>query len=129
VLTCYARRNPRVGYVQGMGFAAALLLVFIDDPQDAFWCLAAIIEWLLPEDYYSATLLGLRTEQSVFAELVASKLPKLSAHLERHCVVAELFATRWFVTLFANVLPVETTLRVWDSLLLEGTKVRSADAR
>ena len=30
VLIAYARRDPRVGYVQGMGFVAALLLVFVD---------------------------------------------------------------------------------------------------
>ena len=32
-------------------------------------------------------------------------------------------ALSWFVALFANALPVETTLRVWDAFLLEGSKV------
>ena len=31
VLVAYARRDPAVGYVQGMGFVAALLLVFVED--------------------------------------------------------------------------------------------------
>lgn len=106
VLIAYARRDPRVGYVQGMGFVAALLLVFIDPPEEAFWCLCAVIECLLPEDYYSATLLGLRVEQAVFAELLTIKMPRLAAHLERHGVVTELFATRWFVAIFANALPI-----------------------
>ena len=34
VLVAYSLRNPRVGYVQGMGFVAALLLVFIDEPEE-----------------------------------------------------------------------------------------------
>ena len=123
VLVAYARRDPRVGYVQGMGFVAALLLVFVEDTEEAFWCLASVIEWLLPEDYYNATLLGLRTEQSIFGELVALRLPRIAAHFERHGCVVELFATRWFVALYANALPVETTLRVWDAFLLEGIKV------
>ena len=123
VLIAYARRDPRVGYVQGMGFVAALLLVFVDIPEDAFWCLCSVVEYLLPEDYYSATLLGLRTEQSVFTELLHQKLPKLAMHFTRHQVITELFATRWFVALFANALPIETTLRVWDAFLLEGAKV------
>ena len=50
-------------------------------------------------------------------------LPKVSRQLKTHGVVAELFATRWFVALFANSLPIETTLRVWDAFLLEGAKV------
>lgn len=123
VLIAYARRNPMVGYVQGMGFVAALLLIFIDDAHEAFWCLCAVVETLLPVDFYSATLLGLRVEQAVFAELLQWKMPKLAAHLTHHAVVPELFATRWFVALFANALPVETTLRVWDAFLLEGSKV------
>jgi len=123
ILVAYARRNPRVGYVQGMGFVAALLLIFIDDPEEAFWCFVAVIEWLLPEDFYSPTLLGLRTEQAVFNELVSTKLPRVSKQLQKHGVVAELFATRWFVAVFANSLPIETTLRVWDAFLLEGCKV------
>ena len=123
VLVAYARRDPSVGYVQGMGFVAALLLVFLEDPEESFWCLCSVIEWLLPEDYFNRTLLGLRVEQSVFSELVASKLPRLSQHLEHHCCVVELFATRWFVALYANALPIETTLRVWDAFLLEGCKV------
>ena len=123
VLVAYARRNPRVGYVQGMGFVAALLLIFVEEPEEAFWCLAAVVEYLLPPDYYAPTLLGLRAEQAVFVELVAAKLPRLAPHLQRHCVVPELFAMRWFVAIFANALPVETTLRVFDAFLLEGVKV------
>ena len=37
VLVAYARRAPNVGYVQGMGFIAALFLIFVEDPEDAFW--------------------------------------------------------------------------------------------
>jgi len=123
VLLAYARRAPAVGYVQGMGFVAALLLIFVEEPETAFWCLAAVVEFLLPVDFFSATLLGLRIEQAVFNDLVAIKLPKVSKQLRVHGVIAELFATRWFVALFANSLPIETTLRVWDAFLLEGQKV------
>ena len=123
VLLAYARRAPAVGYVQGMGFVAALLLIFVEEPETAFWCLAAVVEFLLPVDFFSATLLGLRIEQAVFNDLVAIKLPKVSKQLRLHGVIAELFATRWFVALFANSLPIETTLRVWDAFLLEGQKV------
>ena len=83
----------------------------------AIVCLSTAL-WLI-----TATLLGLRAEQAVFNELVASKLPRVAKQLHKHGVIAELFATRWFVALFANSLPIETTLRVWDAFLLEGTKV------
>jgi len=123
VLVAYARRDPSVGYVQGMGFVAAMLLVFVEEAVEAFWCLCALVETLLPPDFYSATLLGLRIELAVFADLLALKMPKLAAHLDRHAVSPELFATRWYVAIFANALPVETTLRVWDAFLHGGIKV------
>ena len=56
-------------------------------------------------------------------ELVRGKLPRVARQLEANGVAAELFATRWFVAIFANSLPIETTLRVWDVFLLEGCKV------
>ena len=57
VLVAYSLRNPRVGYVQGMGFIAALLLLFME-PEPAFWCLVAVVERLLPRDFFGGALLG-----------------------------------------------------------------------
>jgi hypothetical protein len=122
VLLAYARRNPAVGYVQGMGFLAAMLLLFLDE-EAAFWCLSAIVERLLPDSFFSPSLLGLRAELAAFGALVESKLPRLSAHLSAHGVVPELYATRWFIAGFATSLPMGTVLRIWDSFLCEGVKV------
>jgi len=122
VLVAYALRNPRVGYVQGMGFIAALLLVFMPT-EPAFWCFVAFVERLLPRDFFGDGLLGLIAEQRTLEELVGSKLPRLAKHLRRHGVQSEHYATRWFVCVFANTLPVETTLRVWDVFFCEGCKV------
>jgi hypothetical protein len=36
------RFNPEVGYCQGMGFLASMLLMSMDD-EDAFWTLAALV--------------------------------------------------------------------------------------
>jgi hypothetical protein len=52
VLATYSKRNPTVGYCQGMNFIAGRLLNFMDE-EEAFWTLAMIIETILPVDYYS----------------------------------------------------------------------------
>jgi hypothetical protein len=38
VLKAFSMHNPSVGYCQGMGFVAALLLIYLD-AEDAFWLL------------------------------------------------------------------------------------------
>jgi hypothetical protein len=122
VLLAYSRRNPVVGYVQGMGFLAAVLLLFLDD-EAAFWCLSAMIERLLPDSFFSPSLLGLRAELAAFGALVDAKLPRLASHLSAHGVVPELYATRWFIAGFATSLPMGTVLRIWDAFFCEGIKV------
>lgn len=60
---------------------------------------------------------------AVLGELVRSKLPALGAHLARIEVGISIFATDYFLCLFCTVMPAETAMRIWDSLLLEGPKV------
>lgn len=122
VLLAYARRNPGVGYVQGMGFLAAVLLLCLDE-EAAFWCLSAMIERFLPYSFFSPSLLGLRAELAVFGALVDDKLPRLASHLSAHGVVPALYATRWFIAGFATSLPMGTVLRIWDAFFCEGIKV------
>lgn len=64
VLIAYSVRNPTVGYCQSMNFIAAVLLMYLDEEQ-AFWVLAALVEDILPEDYYSPSLIGSRVDQQV----------------------------------------------------------------
>lgn len=33
------------------------------------------------------------------------------------------YATKWYITLFANVVPFKTQLRLWDALFLEGRDI------
>jgi hypothetical protein len=68
VLTAYVRRNPTVGYCQGLNFVAAHLLSYLDQEQ-AFWCLCCLIESILPIDYYTI-MIGLIIDQNLFRRLI-----------------------------------------------------------
>lgn len=37
-----------------------------------------------------------------------------------HSISTSSYATKWYITLFANSVPFATQLRLWDALLLEG---------
>ena len=45
-------------------------------------CLVAIVEHLIPKDYYSKTLVASQADQRVLKDLLAEKLPRLNNHFE-----------------------------------------------
>lgn len=52
-------------------------------------CLVAIVEHLIPKDYYSKTLVASQADQRVLKDLLAEKLPRLNNHFE----------TLWYVVI------------------------------
>nr|XP_023400876.1 TBC1 domain family member 2A isoform X2 [Loxodonta africana] len=56
VLLAFSWQNPTIGYCQGLNRLAAIALLILDEEESAFWCLVAIVETILPADYYSKTL-------------------------------------------------------------------------
>ncbi|KXZ51534.1 hypothetical protein GPECTOR_12g497 [Gonium pectorale] len=125
VLTAYARYDPGVGYVQGMGFVAAVLLLYLA-PEEAFWTLVAGPlggpggEGLRP--LYLAGMPGLHRCCYQFKGLLRDAVPRLAARMEREGVEPLFFATHWFNTAFAYSLPFSHLLPVWDVFLAEGLK-------
>ncbi|KAI9433667.1 TBC-domain-containing protein, partial [Lactarius indigo] len=123
VLIAYSRRNPAVGYCQGMNLVASTLLLVHADEEAAFWVLAALVERILPDGFFSPTLLPSRACPLVLLDLVQDGMPKLAAHLAELGIDLPAICFSWFLSLFTDCLPVETLFRVWDVLLLDGLDV------
>ncbi|XP_019196689.1 PREDICTED: rab GTPase-activating protein 1 isoform X3 [Ipomoea nil] len=121
LLTAYARHNPSVGYCQAMNFFAALLLLLMPE-ETAFWTLVGILDDYF-EGYYSEEMIESQVDQLVLEELVREKFPKLVNHLDYLGVQVAWVAGPWFLSIFMNMLPWESVLRVWDVLLFEGNRV------
>ncbi|KZT73579.1 TBC-domain-containing protein [Daedalea quercina L-15889] len=123
VLIAYSRRNPAVGYCQGMNLVTSTLLLIHADEEEAFWVLSAIIERILPEDFFSPSLLSSRACPLVLSEYVQESMPKLYHHLIELGVDLPAICFSWFLSLFTDCLPVETLFRVWDVFLVDGMDV------
>ena len=83
--------------------------------EDAFWCLVAVVEKLLPKSYYNHTMMAAQADQRVLTgsrliisfrlsltccvELVAERLPKLHQHLETHTVDLTLITFNWYLSI------------------------------
>ncbi|KAF8813556.1 TBC-domain-containing protein [Phlegmacium glaucopus] len=123
VLIAYSRRNTAVGYCQGMNLITSTLLLVHADEEEAFWMLAAIVERILPENFFSPSLLPSRACPLVLLDYVQEYTPKLHAHLTELGVDLAAICFSWFLSLFTDCLPVETLFRVWDVFLMDGLDV------
>lgn len=117
VLLAYSRRNPSVGYCQGMNLIAASLLLIMPTAEEAFWVLARMVESILPDHYYDHSLLASRADQHVLRQYVAELLPTLSAHLDALGIELEALTFQWFLSVFTDCLSAEALFRVWDVVL------------
>lgn len=114
VLLAYSRRNPEVGYCQGMNLITACLLLIMPTAEDTFWVLTSIIENILPRGYYDHSLLASRADQQVLRQYVGDILPKLSLHLDDLNIELEALTFQWFLSVFTDCLSAEALFRVWD---------------
>ncbi|CAI0442929.1 unnamed protein product [Linum tenue] len=121
LLTAYARHNPSVGYCQAMNFFAALLLLLMPE-ENAFWTLMGLLDDYF-DGYYSEEMTESQVDQLIFEELVRERFPKLVNHLDYLGVQVAWVTGPWFLSIFMNMLPWESVLRVWDVLLFEGNRV------
>lgn len=121
LLTAYARHNPSVGYCQAMNFFAGLLLLLMPE-ENAFWTLTGIIDDYF-DGYYSEEMIESQVDQLALEELVRERFPKLVNHLDYLGVQVPWVTGPWFLSIFVNMLPWESVLRVWDVLLFDGNRV------
>lgn len=113
---------PDIGYCQGTGVIAALLLLFLEE-EDAFWLMCTIVEDLLPASYYSSTLIGVQADQRVLVSLISCILPDLDVVLKEHDIELSLITLHWSLTLYASVVHTKILLRIWDLFFYEGSVV------
>ncbi|XP_050379480.1 uncharacterized protein LOC126796800 [Argentina anserina] len=121
LLLAYARHNPSVGYCQAMNFFAGLLLLLMPE-ENAFWAFVGIIDDYF-DGYYTEEMIESQVDQLVFEELAREKFPKLVNHLDYLGVQVTWIIGPWFLSIFVNMIPWESVIRVWDVILFEGNRV------
>ncbi|EFJ27331.1 hypothetical protein SELMODRAFT_231859 [Selaginella moellendorffii] len=125
VLKAYSVYDRDVGYVQGMGFLAGLLLLYMCE-EDAFWLLVALLKGAVHAPMEGLYLAGLPLVQQYLFQLerlVREYIPKLGAHFEEEMINPSMYASQWFITVFSYSFPFPLALRIWDVFLYEGVKI------
>ncbi|KAK6500912.1 GTPase-activating protein [Arthrobotrys conoides] len=119
LMKAYAIYDPEVGYVQGMAFLGAPLLLNMTE-EEAFCILVELMRTYSLRDMFTPGMKGLHLRLYQYDRLLEDLCPALSVHLNRRKAQSSLYATQWFLTLFAYKFPLQLVLRVYDLAITEG---------
>ena len=119
VLQAYVCYRPDIGYVQGMSFLAATLLLYLDAPE-AFRALCNMVNRRCHLAFFQMDGDKIARYRAVLGILLRENVPALALHLDALCIGTDLFLFDWFFTLFAKPLPLDVAARVWDLYFVVG---------
>ena len=119
VLEAYVWFRPDIGYVQGMSYLAAVLLLYMDS-FPAFVCLANILNSHCLMTFYRMDIKTMHLYIEVLDEMRDSQLHDLHVHLKSLDISTDLFIVDWLLTLFSKALPLDIAGHIWDVYLYEG---------
>jgi len=119
VLHSFSLHCSQCGYCQGMGPIAAMLLCYMA-PERAYASLVHLHDAYRMHDIFSPGFPGLLESIYVQERITEEMMPEVYAAFKKHIVSTTSYATKWYITLFANSIPYQTHLRLWDVFLLEG---------
>ncbi|KAG6010260.1 hypothetical protein E4U21_007309 [Claviceps maximensis] len=119
VCKAYALFDEGVGYAQGMNFLIMPLLFNMPE-EEAFCLLVRLMHQYKLRDLFVQDMPGLHMHLHQFERLLEDFEPALYCHLHRRGISSHLYATQWFLTLFAYRFPLQLVLRIYDLILSEG---------
>ncbi|KAK4033403.1 rab-GTPase-TBC domain-containing protein [Parachaetomium inaequale] len=119
VCKAYALFDEAVGYAQGMNFLVMPLLFNMPE-EEAFCLLVRLMNQYHLRDLFVQDMPGLHLHLYQFERLLEELEPALYCHLRRRGISPHLYATQWFLTLFAYRFPLQLVLRIYDLILSEG---------
>ncbi|XP_028998903.1 TBC1 domain family member 14 isoform X2 [Betta splendens] len=108
--TCY---RPDVGYVQGMSFIAAVLILNLDTA-DAFIAFANLLNKPCQMAFFRVDHSLMLTYFAAFEVFFEENLPKLFAHFKKNNLTPDIYLIDWIFTLYSKSLPLDLACRVWD---------------
>jgi hypothetical protein len=119
IMRAYSVYDPELGYCQGLGFLVGPLLMNMSEVES--FC--TFVKLMATQDLRSMflpTMRGLHIRLHQLTQTIRLHMPELHAHMENNAVPTALYASQWFLTLFAYTYPLRFVLRVWDIAVCEG---------
>ncbi|KAI8580220.1 hypothetical protein K450DRAFT_174028 [Umbelopsis ramanniana AG] len=119
VVKAYSLYDPEVGYCQGLAFVVGPLLLNMPD-EEAFCVLVQLMGKYGLRGHFTPQMEQLHRRLYQFEQLLLEKLPRIHRYLDEQGIRSTMYASQWFMTLFAYKFPLELVFRIFDIILAEG---------
>ncbi|CAG8803245.1 7645_t:CDS:2, partial [Gigaspora rosea] len=86
----------------------------------AFCVFVRLMETYDMRTMFTLNMEGLQLRLYQFSALLSQILPKLHEHFQHHAIHPAMFASQWFLSLFAYTYPLPLVLRIYDVVFAEG---------
>ncbi|KAI8147678.1 rab-GTPase-TBC domain-containing protein [Fennellomyces sp. T-0311] len=119
LLKSWVSVNKKWVYWQGLdSLCAPFLTLNFNDEALAFACLQKFILKFLNNFFLKDNSAVLQDYFAVFRHVLSYHDPELSAHIDTIGFVPDLYAIRWFLTLFTHVFPLDKVYHLWDKFVV-----------
>uniref|UniRef100_A0A673HEZ9 TBC1 domain family member 12-like n=1 Tax=Sinocyclocheilus rhinocerous TaxID=307959 RepID=A0A673HEZ9_9TELE len=119
VLGAYTCYRPDVGYVQGMSFIAAVLILNLEEA-DAFIAFANLLNKPCQMAFFRVDHDLMLKYFAAFEVFFEENLPKLFQHFQNNSLTPDFYLIDWIFTLYSKSLPLDVACRVWDVFCRDG---------
>ncbi|XP_077350600.1 TBC1 domain family member 12-like isoform X2 [Festucalex cinctus] len=119
VLGAYTCYRPDIGYVQGMSFIAAVLILNLEEA-DAFVTFANLLNKPCQMAFFRVDHDLMLKYFAAFEVFFEENLPRLFGHFRSNKLTPDLYLIDWIFTLYSKSLPLDVACRVWDVFCRDG---------
>ncbi|XP_061823648.1 TBC1 domain family member 12-like isoform X2 [Nerophis lumbriciformis] len=119
VLGAYTCYRPDIGYVQGMSFIAAVLILNLEEAE-AFITFANLLNKPCQMAFFRVDHELMLKYFAVFEVFFEENLPRLFSHFQTNKLTPDLYLIDWIFTLYSKSLPLDVACRVWDVFCRDG---------
>ena len=119
ILRIFVVARPDIGYVQGLSYIAATLLLQMDKFQSLVCFMNIILSPnILP--FYRLDEQNIKKRLDLFNDIFQINLPELFEHFQENEILPEHYLLEWFMTLYTRNIYFDLALRIWDIYMIEG---------
>ena len=119
VLCAFSTFRPDLGYVQGMSYLAAMLLLYMDE-FSAFQSLTTLMHRRCVYAMFTMEVAQMERIFDAFETLLDENIHDVSIHLQTLGIQCEMYLVDWLMTMFTRSLPLDCACRLWDLYMLMG---------